>query len=248
MKQYLKLRDNRTIHFDGPEISPTKWRKVKKAVENIEGKWNSSTQAWDFPFDVTRLYEIIQSKDFKLSSHYQFFETERWLIENYMSFRYQWIEREAYDCSYKVLEPSAGRGSILKFLTDWGLDPDFCEVMPENREILQSKGYTNLVAEDFFTLDRPDYYDLVFANPPFNKDKKHIKKMFEVCKPGGTVVTLASENIWDDSKFVTWINGQAAALDVVVISPHREDADFIIGEPIFKDTNVGCTLIVAKKL
>ena len=248
MKQYLKQNSPTSITFDGPQLESKQWAKVKRSVENIEGKWNSSTQSWDFPFDVTRLFKVIQSEEFKLSSKFQFFETPEWLIQGYMSYRYQCMDRDAYVHDFKVLEPSAGRGKILKFLHQWGLNPDFCEFMPENRAILEGMGYTKIVGEDFLKLDRPDYYDLVFANPPFNKDKQHIKKMFEVAKPGGAIVTLGSYNLFDDNDFTAWILGHSSYTDIVTIADNEEDATFNIGEQIFKGTKVGCSLLVARKL
>lgn len=247
MKEFLKLKTSTSIFFDGPEITPKQWAKVKKAVENIGGEWDTPTQSWIFPFDVTRLYEIIQDKKFKLSSHYQFFETPSWLIGGYMSMRYQMMTADAFCSHYKVLEPSAGRGNILSFLKQWGLDADYCELMPENREILEKKGFKPAIGENFLDLDKPNYYDLVFANPPFNKDTQHIKKMFEVSKSGGYIVTLASENILDDKKFSLWLEENSKQIDAVVISPFKDDADIIIGEQIFKGTKVGCTLLVCQK-
>lgn len=248
MKKYLKLRDDNTIVFEGPEISPKSWSQVKRAVENIGGEWKTNLQGWVFPFKVNRLFDIIQSKNFNLKSHYQFFETPEWLIDGYMSIRYQMMTADAYVHTYKVLEPSAGRGNILKFLQSWGLDPDYCEFMPENREILLQKGFKPAIANDFLSLDKKDYYDLVFANPPFNKDKQHIKKMFEVCKQGGYIVTLASENLLDNEKFYHWLDSNSRQIDAVVISPFKENADIIIGEQIFVGTKVGCTLLVCQKI
>ena len=66
-----------------------------------------------------------------------------------------------------------------------------CELMPENRQILEKKGYCILWG-DFTSLGEEYKYDKIIANPPFskNQDIDHVKKMYEHLNPGGRIVTI----------------------------------------------------------
>lgn len=245
MKEHLIMTGPRTISFDGPQISPEQWAKVKRCVENIGGVWSSAAQGWEFSFDVERLFMVMKEEKFNLFSHYHFFETPDWLIDSFMSMRYQ-MAGGLYCNDYKVLEPSAGQGSILSFLKSWGMSPDFCELMPENREILLQKGYGTPICEDFLELDRPDHYDLVFANPPFRDAGQHILKMLEVCKPGGYVCALGPTSMY--STFDRVFEAKCDVWEVYHIAAYDENADYIIGEPIFKRAkSTDCLIFTLKK-
>jgi len=66
--------------------------------------------------------------------------------------------------------------------------------------------------DDFLQLESGEVFDRIIANPPFakNQDIEHINKMYRILKPGGIIVTLAS-NHWKTStnaretEFRTWI-------------------------------------------
>lgn len=235
----------RTIAFNGPKIDPKDWAKLKRAVEGIGGSWSTAAQGWEFPFDVERLFGIIKSRKFKLNSHYHFFQTPYWLIDSFMSQRYQQAGGK-YRNDYKVLEPSAGQGAILRFLKSWGMEPDFCELMPENREILRSMGYGDPLCEDFMELYLTEYYDLVFANPPFRDACQHIQKMVEVTKPGGMICTLAPVSLYD--KMDDFFERTCSVWEIYYMAAHNNKADYIIGEPIFENAKTtDCLIITLKK-
>lgn len=245
MKEHLIMTGPRTIAFAGPQLEPSQWAKVKRCVANIGGSWSTAAQGWEFPFDVERLFAVIKSKRFNLAMHYHFFETPGWLIDSFMSMRYQ-MYGGLYKNEYKVLEPSAGQGSILRFLKGWGMSPDFCELMPENREILRGMGYGDPLCDDFMELDRANYYDLVFANPPFRHAESHVKKMVEVVKPGGMVCTLAPVSLYN--KLDDFFKRTCMTWEIYHVSVNDDKADYIIGEPIFENAKkTDCLIITLKK-
>lgn len=90
-----------------------------------------------------------------------------------------------------VLEPSAGIARIADEIKAVAPKVDVVEQMSNFRELLTLKGY-NLVGDDFMQYAPDKLYDAVIANPPFSEEKAHIKRMYELLKPGGTLVTICS--------------------------------------------------------
>jgi type I restriction-modification system DNA methylase subunit len=74
--------------------------------------------------------------------------------------------------------------------------------MDINRGILKQISNCDLIGNDFLTDSQglKNTFDRVVANPPFskNQDIEHIYKMFEVCRQGGKIVTIASKH-WQHS-------------------------------------------------
>jgi len=102
---------------------------------------------------------------------------------------------------HSILEPSAGKGDIVKFLetkngsTDQHyrsikFDIDCIEKDPNLRSILKGKEF-RVVHDDFLTYDTMKEYDLIIMNPPFSNGSKHLLKAIEMQrKNGGAIVCL----------------------------------------------------------
>jgi hypothetical protein len=92
----------------------------------------------------------------------------------------------------RILEPSAGSGSILRLLPDRA---DFCELQHDKRErIARQRNGSNvgvIAAADFFDVTKRSY-DRIVAAPPLsnNADIRHVDHMLSVIRPGGRIVTL----------------------------------------------------------
>lgn len=102
-----------------------------------------------------------------------------------------------------ILEPSAGKGSIVDYLnsrlSSHHIKWDVIEKNEELRGILFSKNY-NLVGSDFLQYETATEYDLIIANPPFSNGEKHLMKMIalaekQVCKDCQIVCLLNSETL-----------------------------------------------------
>ena len=166
---------------------------VAKALEGVGGKWNRKQGGFVFPYDPEKLIARLYSNPaFSLKQKYQFFPTP-------YDVAVQMAYLLALEDGMLLLEPSAGQGHLLEpfrkdgILSQYSVDVECCEVLDLHQEMLKADGYAVIWA-DFLTLDRPNRYDAVIANPPFtrNQDIDHIRKMYEVVKPGGQVVSLAS--------------------------------------------------------
>ncbi len=98
-----------------------------------------------------------------------------------------------------VLEPSAGKGDIAKYLlskTGHGyenvshLDIDCVELEPTLRNILKGDGL-RVVHDNFLTYDTWKAYDLIVMNPPFSCGYRHLAKALSMQeRTGGDVVCI----------------------------------------------------------
>lgn len=95
----------------------------------------------------------------------------------------------------EVLEPSAGRGKLIKAVQNiFRFDTQcvcFCEIQPE-----LCAGITDAdrIGGDFLTVPAEEIFDAVIMNPPFSKrqDIAHVEHAWKFLKPGGKMVALVS--------------------------------------------------------
>ena len=163
---------------------------VDKVLKAIGGKWNRKGKAHLFPESPENIIEeILQTGEYTdAKKEYNFFETPEPLAK-------QLIEMAAIDGG-TVLEPSAGRGAIAKFLSC-----DCVEVEEGNRKYLSEKRF-KLVGEDFLQFNTP--YDYIIANPPFSKqqDIDHVFHMIALARKRVVSVMSASVLFRDNKKTV----------------------------------------------
>jgi len=191
--------DGKIVRLPEIQLDRKQYLDVKNKLELIGGKWKGGkTNGFVFEEDATELLEAVANGDNRnLKKEYQFFSTP-WKMR-----------RKAIDLlpavakDMKILEPEAGDGAFVQALVhEFKLDRVDCfELMELNRIKLSKVAGANIIGEDFLQCDLKDTYDIIVANPPFTKnhDIDHIRKMFEVCKPGGTIVTFAS---------TSWVRGE----------------------------------------
>lgn len=185
------------------------YEQEKKKLELIGGKWKGGKVAgFVFPTDPTALLEqIAGGENRNLKKEFQFFATPAALAD-------RMVNIAGLKEGDNVLEPSAGQGAIMEAVyrafprTMEGpndkpsVSLEYCELMDVNRSVISQKlsanknwtGRTSWLSDDFFDAKPYAPFDAVIANPPFtkNQDIDHIRKMFEVVKPGGRIVTIAS--------------------------------------------------------
>lgn len=132
-----------------------------------------------------------------------FFPTPDGLID-------QMLDYAGLEDQHTVLEPSAGKGSIVDKI---GNHVDCCETQGSLREILSLKGY-KLVARDFLEAEFPNKYDRIVMNPPFEKmqDIDHVRKAFDCLAPDGRLVSIMSpspffNNTRKAQEFRAWFDG-----------------------------------------
>lgn len=98
----------------------------------------------------------------------------------------------------KLLEPSAGQGHIVDYMVSkWGFQKSdiICvEVDPNNRAVLQQKGY-KVVGFDFLEYNEWYPVDLILMNPPFADADSHILKAWSILRGGDMVALCNAETI-----------------------------------------------------
>ncbi len=98
-----------------------------------------------------------------------------------------------------VLEPSAGKGDIVKCIKEkmdfanryskQEADIDCIEIDPNLRHVLKGEG-CRVIHDDFLTYECYKKYDLIIMNPPFSEGDKHLLKALHIQRRGGAIVCL----------------------------------------------------------
>jgi len=98
----------------------------------------------------------------------------------------------------QILEPQAGEGALLDYLTK------ICDVpsrnvyaIEEDAELaytLQGKSY-KVIHNDFLTYSGDYLFDLILMNPPFSNGDEHLLKAWEIMREGDVVCLLNAETI-----------------------------------------------------
>lgn len=167
---------------------------VKKQLEAVGGKWKGGkTQGFIFDAEISAsdvLVQLQSGKDYaEAKKEFQFFATPDEVANEIVS------QIDLKD-DMKILEPSAGRGSLIKAVQRINdkVKFDAYEAMPENRKYLEAMQNVNIVGEDFLQSDLTVKYDVIVANPPFckNQDVTHVLRMWEHLKSGGRLVAIMS--------------------------------------------------------
>lgn len=145
----------------------------------------------------------------------------------------------------KVLEPSAGKGDILDELRETQPNADYDAVEPvgELRAILQAKGH-NVAGSDF--MQHGGEYDRVVMNPPFEngQDADHVRRAYEMLKPGGKLVAVMSEGPFSRSdrkaqEFRDWLDSTNNTVEKM--------QGAFAGPDAFRQTGVNTRMVVITK-
>ncbi len=119
----------------------------------------------------------------------QFYPTPENLI------RKMWYKLDENRINY-ILEPSAGKGHILKYLSEKRkrFEVSCIEINPEFQAILKSEGH-NLIDSDFLSYSGLDRFDCILMNPPFANGEAHLLKAINLMFNGQIVCLLNAETI-----------------------------------------------------
>lgn len=196
--QRCSFKDN-VLYLPQVQLNKKSYATVKQWVEEAGGKWTGGkVQGFTFDFDATRVASILMKGErCNLAQEFQFFETPPGVADWLVS-----LVGEIH-AGVRVLEPSAGRGAIVKAIHRVcpEVTVDCYELMPENREFLETIQNARVMGENFEEEHATYQYDIIVANPPFskNQDIRHLHRMYAWLKPGGTVAAITSTH---------WVLGQ----------------------------------------
>ncbi len=221
------------------------YKEVREALINAGGKYKSNT--FVFQGDAQPYIDrLLSGESVNIKKEFQFFETPQ-EIANFM------VSKADLSPDKLVLEPSAGRGSIVKAILK--NTPELCvhafELMDANQSELKQIKDCILLGDDFLTAPNTNHYlsfDRIIANPPFtkNQDIDHVRKMWEVLKPGGRIVTCTSKH-WEHSNnkkekaFREWLQEIGATVHPIEAGAFKESGTMVgtnilvIDKPISPD-------------
>lgn len=188
------------------------YKDVRDAFLKSGAKYQRNT--FVFPSDAKPYIDrLMGGEKVNLKKEFQFFATPSDLADELVELA------NINSPDLMVLEPSGGQGAIINaiFKKESGLCVHTFELMEINRNVLSKIKYCIILGEDFLTAPNTDHYlhgsfHRVIANPPFskNQDIDHIYKMYEYCKKGGRIVSVASKH-WQlssnkkETEFRNWL-------------------------------------------
>lgn len=229
--------DGNLVRLPSVQLDRDVYVKVADKLKKIGGKWKGGkVQAFVFDHDPSDLLADIQDgKTRNIKKEFQFFETPARLAN-------QLVELAALQVGHFVLEPSAGRGAIIREIPT-NFIAHYFEINPLCDSSLNAFHNAKRCGYDFLQADESHQFDRIIANPPFsnNQDIDHIRKMYEVLKPGGRIVSIASTH-WQigqekkASEFRGWLYNQFHEVHQLEPGTFKESG-----------TNVGATVIVIDK-
>lgn len=187
--------ENNVMKLPQVQFNKKSYAEAKKWIEEAGGSWiGGKVQGFTFPFNAERVFNILhEGKQCNLQQDFQFFATPPEVAD--------WLVMLAGGVheDEKVLEPSAGTGSIIDAIHRSCPDVivDCYELMPENKEILAKKDNIRILGDDFTKCDVAQY-DKIIANPPFskNQDIRHVRRMYECLNPGGVLAAITGPH-WE---------------------------------------------------
>lgn len=176
-----------------PEIKMVNYSEVKNVLSRAGGVYNKN--GFEFKSCAKEIYNrLISGEKIDDKKKFQFFETPEKIVNKLHSL----LKIKDTD---KILEPSAGKGRLLKGLNKENIH--CVELMEDNKKFLLFDGF-KVIGDDFlrhhiFTKPSTWKYDIILANPPFakNQDIDHFIEMQKFIKKGGQIACIMSTH---------WIN------------------------------------------
>ena len=223
--------DGTTVKLPEGQLDRKLYMEVAKSLELIGGKWKGKPIfGFIFPSDPTELLaQISNGEKRNLKKEFQFFATPDEIADWLVSL----AEIQEDD---RILEPSAGQGSIVKAINRiYSSKIVYCyELMPINQTFLSKIDTVDLLGDDFLVCNLPHNFDKIIANPPFskNQDIYHIRKMYEILRPTGRLVSIASKH-WQissnkkESEFRDWLTEVGAEIKEIPAGAFKESGTMI---------------------
>lgn len=216
IQQYFKdecsVYEN-VIKLGTKQLSREDYLQIKKLIEYRSGKWTGGKVCgfmFDSPKTAENVYASIINGDLENKKNtFQYFPTPN-VIADRMVEQMNIRDNELV----KVLEPSAGRGSLIEAVHRKfpNIIIDAYEINPDCFYALEQLWNVQIHKEDFLKNLDGEVYDYIIANPPFakNADIKHFRKMYSVLKSHGTMCCIISSHALESSgreelEFKRWL-------------------------------------------
>ena len=217
--QNLRVEDNFAVYV--PDEFIDDWALLKAIMSALGGTWKRKTRkspggfAFSDDVDAQEIVRLaLETGEILDSKAAEFFETGPELAGELA----QWLSPKPGE---RLLEPSAGKGSLIRAVRDVcpNVEVVCVEPFPENREALIQQRFQPRDA-DFMALtpDELGTFDLVIMNPPFSKrqDIHHITHAISFLRDGGRLAAIASngalyrkDRLAEEFRDLIWSHGGA---------------------------------------
>ena len=181
--------EGNVIYLTCGQLDRRQYLDVNKILELMGGKWNRKQKGHIFNEDPTdKLEAVLLTGEITEPTKYGYFPTPKNIV-------LRMVELAEIESGMSILEPSAGQGAIADCLPK-DCQIDCIELLPDNANILQKKGY--LVQQcDFLSVEPQPLYDRIIMNPPFEKqqDIDHVQHALKCLKDGGVLVSVMSSGV-----------------------------------------------------
>lgn len=194
--------DGNNLYLPSIELDRDLFLEVKKQITLAGGTWQGGKKQcfrFDFPADNV-LKSLANGEALNFKKDNQFFETQEETIATMAML----ADVQKGD---KILEPSAGRFAIGKWLWEYCItydrEPIDCyELNEHNQQYIRNYPHANLLGANFLEAQPTKLYDVILANPPFAKfaDIIHVTHMMKFLKPTGRLVSVMSAG-WQSQNF-----------------------------------------------
>lgn len=189
---FLRAKIEGNNLFLTEQLERSLYMRVAKAIEAAGGKWNRKAGCHIFPAPVRESLNINEEtvEVLNLKQTFQSFNTPPQLA-NLVA------ETAGLIAGDKVLEPSAGDGSLLISAIQHGVfKADICAVEINVKQAAQLQSMAGkVVCGDFMEQNgNLGKFDKVLMNPPFSNgnDVKHILHARQFLSPGGRLVAICA--------------------------------------------------------
>jgi predicted RNA methylase len=175
---------------------------VNKVLESLGGKWQRQSKAHVFNDDPRDAIEqvVLDGQYVDAKKEFDIFETPAELAVYIVSKLQPWTE------GLKVLEPSAGRGALVRAVSMAATASTIsvAERLSANCEALRALNRcAEVVPGDFCMMEPQPVYDRVVMNPPFSRqqDIRHVSHAYRWLRRGGKLAAVMAAGVmWRENK------------------------------------------------
>lgn len=210
---HIKVENNLAVYTSQERIDD--WDLLKRVMVALGGNWKTGGKktpgGFRFPDDVDAAELVRLAKETGEITDPKAAE----LFETPLPLGAVAVERLELQPGMRVLEPSAGRGALVRALilaqsrlhieameaVDENIAGKLAALLSDRANDLRLTGVFNVVHGDF-TLAEPgrtwsEPFDRILMNPPFSKrqDIQHVRHAYKFLAPGGVLVAIMSAGV-----------------------------------------------------
>lgn len=186
---------DRVVKLNCGKLDRELYKQVDSILNRLWGRWNRRKGGHVFSYDPSAaIRAYVETGILPAKNELAFFPTPETIVSDIW---FDWVGSLG-GSAVRMLEPSAGQGSIACYFRDRlceGSSIDTVEYSELNAAILRERGFSPVLG-DFLSWGSSNKYDLVVMNPPFSvvggRDCwiDHIEKAWGMLCDGGSLYSV----------------------------------------------------------